>query len=146
MGTRANTVVIETGYGKEFRLINIYRQFDGYPSGHGLDLCEFISGITLCDGIGMSAPDEKLANGAGCFAAQLVAHFKNGPGGIYIDAPSGKLDNDYTYLIRIDTFNPSKGFDIEVRSGRKILFRGNPEQFAEFIEKDNAYTAMKETP
>ena len=112
MGTRSNTVVIETGYGKEFRLVNIYRQYDGYPSGHGLELAKFIAGISLCNGLPNYGADSGLANGAGCFAAQLVAHLKNGPGGIYIDAPSGKLDNDYTYLIRIDTFNTPKGFDI----------------------------------
>ncbi len=32
MGTRSSTIVIETGHSVEFVLVNIYRQFDGYPS------------------------------------------------------------------------------------------------------------------
>lgn len=140
MGTRSNTVVVETGHDKEFRLINIYRQFDGYPSGHGKALSAFILSTKLCNGIPLGHPADaqhRLANGAGCFAAQLVKHLKDGAGGIYIDAPDGPLDNDYAYIIRIDSFKPVKGVEVEVRCGGSEIFRGHPHAFAEFCSKAN---------
>ena len=39
MGTRSLTFV----YDNDDAMINMYRQFDGYPSGHGLELAEFLN-------------------------------------------------------------------------------------------------------
>ena len=39
MGTRSLTFV----YDGEQPIINMYRQFDGYPSGHGQELAEFLN-------------------------------------------------------------------------------------------------------
>jgi hypothetical protein len=133
MGTRSNTVIIDTGYGKPVKLVNMYRQFDGYPSGHGKELSDFLSKITMVNGI-FEQGDKKMANGAGCLAAQMIAHFKTEPGGIYIDIPTGKCDNDYTYIVRADTYRPSKGISVEVREyGKKKLFEGSAEKFAEWL-------------
>ena len=62
----------------------MYRQYDGYPHGHGAELAEFLNGGKVVNGIGA---DEKhtVFNGAGCLAAQMIAHFKNGAGGFYIE-------------------------------------------------------------
>ena len=86
MGTRSNTVVINGGV----KLLNLYRQFDGYPSGHGAELAAFLAPITMVNGLGPNS-DAVLANGMGCLAAQLVAHFKTAPGGFYIEHPNGDL-------------------------------------------------------
>ena len=81
MGTRSLTHVIETwndktGKQKKQCLMTMYRQYDGYPSGMGDELADFLKDGVVVNGIGM---DEKrrVFNGAGCLAAQLVAHFKD---------------------------------------------------------------------
>lgn len=139
MGTRSNTLVIEFNTNIEVRtnkgtkLVNMYRQFDGYPSGHGKELAEFLAPITLVNGMGANAP-QTIANGVGCLAAQIVAHFKTAPGGIYLAAPNGKCDNDYTYIVSADTFNDSAGITVEVKRWGKKVFEGNPHQFLVWCE------------
>lgn len=123
MGTIANTYVIETGHDKPVVLLNLYRQFDGYPSVHGQELAAFLSGIRLCNGLSFGE-NSGIANGAGCLAAQLVAHFKTDAGGFYIEAPRLRYENDYTYIIRVNTFSPSDGIKIEVREWNKKVFEG----------------------
>ena len=78
MGTRCLTFV----YDGDKAVINMYRQFDGYPSGHGQELAEFLMPFKVINGIG-SGQDVpgKFANGMGCLAAQMIAHFKNSVGG-----------------------------------------------------------------
>ena len=39
MGTRALTFVYEG----DKPLVNLYRQYDGYPTGHGAELAQFLS-------------------------------------------------------------------------------------------------------
>lgn len=133
MGTRSQTAV----YDGTDKLVQIYRQSDGYPSGHGKELAEFMTGMTLVNGMGMNDP-RRTANGAGCFAAQLVAHFKTGPGGIYLEAPSQDLlQHDYTYVIGLDAFAPEKGIGVVVYEGDHRIFVGKVPAFAKFCAKDD---------
>jgi hypothetical protein len=139
MGTRSNTLIIETGSTKEYIVANMYRQFDGYPSGHGLTLAKFLATIDMVNGMSL---DEKfkVANGVGCLAAQIVAHFKTGAGNIYLDAPTKKAGmcvNDYTYVIRANTYEPA-GIDIQVFSYGNQVFRGNARAFLTFCEADQS--------
>jgi hypothetical protein len=96
MGTRSITVVKDE---KGNKIIEMYKQYDGYPEGLGIELREFITSGTMVNGIG---GDRAVFNGIACFAAQLIAHFKNGPGGIYLHAPTPdyrdkkKYDDMYT--------------------------------------------------
>jgi hypothetical protein len=71
MGTRSLTFV----YDGDKPIINMYRQYDGYPSGHGSELADFLKGFEIVNGHGEVKP--KIANGMGCLAAQLIANFKN---------------------------------------------------------------------
>jgi len=138
MGTRSNTVVIETGHGKEQILLNLYGQMDGYPSGQGKDLCDFLSTIDMVNGLGLSNT-RKVANGAGCLAAQLVAHFKEGAGGFYINSPTKGAaigQNDYSYVIRVNTYEPKAVWDIQVYEGRSEVFRGGLEGFEAFCQEE----------
>jgi hypothetical protein len=63
-------------------IINMYRQYDGYPTGHGAELAEFISAGRLVNGF--KSGEEFVFNGMGCLAASLIANFKQSPGGFYI--------------------------------------------------------------
>lgn len=95
MGTRSMTFVIDEHTGQP--VVGMYRQMDGYPTGHGQDLKEFLEDMVVGNGIGMNMP-EKYANGMGCLAAQMVSHFKDGAGGIYL-MNGYEHGQDYDYYI-----------------------------------------------
>jgi hypothetical protein len=93
MGTRSLTRIIPRQDGLSFNEghekvelshVNMYRQFDGYPDGHGLELAEFLKDFNIINGIGGSAKLGTHANGSGCLAAQMVKHFKEIVGNIYL--------------------------------------------------------------
>lgn len=139
MGTRSLTFV----YDEEGRnLINMYRQYDGYPSGHGKELAEFLEPITMVNGIGMDE-GRKIANGPGCLAAQLVSHFKDGPGGIYL-APTTAVDCGQDYEYHIATHGEGVGLTITCQRieglrpfRRKKIFDGGIEEFKAFCDKED---------
>ena len=60
MGTRSLTRVIETWNDEKTNklkkqvLVCMYRQYDGYPSGMGSDLAEFLNGGKLVNGISVA--------------------------------------------------------------------------------------------
>ena len=93
MGTRSITVVKDEQGNK---IIEMYRQMDGYPTGMGQDLLDFVSQFTVVNGISL-AEDRKIANGMACFAAQLVAYFKDGAGGYYLHAPATDFKSKKQY-------------------------------------------------
>lgn len=139
MGTRSLTFVYDKD-GK--KLINMYRQYDGYPSGHGKDLAEFLEPITMVNGIGMT--EAVIANGPGCLAAQLVAHFKDGPGGIYLEQTTA-VDCGQDYEYHIATHGEGTGLTITCQRieglrpfRRKKIFDGGIEEFKAFCEKEDA--------
>ena len=111
MGTRSLTRVIPRQKGLSYAdghlhpeksVVNIYRQFDGYPEGMGLDLAEFLSEFTIVNGLGEDSYKPKIANGSGCLAAQLVQFLKDGPGNVYLetlDGDPGDSWEEYIYTI-----------------------------------------------
>lgn len=157
MGTRSITTIIDNMFGeKPTKLCTMYRQYDGYPSGHGKELHAFLSTLALCNGLGGDPPEGKVwANGAGCLAAQMVRHFKQNvedtarqtekiiksgrtafscAGGIYMTAPRTKLDGeDYGYEV---TFNEDMTLSVVVRGYIRKIFEGNLEAFGVFCNKE----------
>ena len=126
MGTRSNTVI----YDGDVQILNMYRQHDGYLIGHGAELLAFLEPMTIVNGFTMGATN--IANGAGCLAAQMVAHFKVRVGGIYIQPPivGGEFDNDYTYAVVVkDDVILLSVFDFE-----ENIFSGTIPEFKQFIE------------
>jgi hypothetical protein len=133
MGTRSLTFVHDGANAKA--LINMYRQMDGYPTGHGRELYEFLKPIKLCNGIGLVTEEMKLANGAGCLAAQMIANFKDGVGHIYIEPVTATdCGQDYTYHVYADEADgiTVKCFEVEANKRRKMLFEGTVEAFGVF--------------
>lgn len=96
MGTRSLTI-IKNEQDKEICVM--YRQYDGYPEGHGQELRDFVNQFTLVNGISFE-DNRVLANGMNCLAAQLIAHFKTSVGGFYL-YPPGTRDcwEEYTYYV-----------------------------------------------
>jgi hypothetical protein len=94
MGTRALTFV----YDGSTPIVNMYRQYDGYPSGHGLELAEFLTRGQLVNGL--RGNDKASFNGMGCLAAAMVANFKETPGGFYIySVEDTECGQDYEYHV-----------------------------------------------
>ena len=95
MGTRCLTV-FKNLQDKEIAVL--YRQYDGYLSGHGLELANFLKNKKIVNGI--QDENKNLFNGMECLTAQVVEHFKTKPGGFYL-YPTGtrNLWEDYIYIV-----------------------------------------------
>ncbi len=98
MGTRNLTHIRDT----EGTLVTLYRQYDGYPSGWGVMLAEFLQDFVVVNGIRVG-DDRKIANGIGCLAAQIIANFKDGAGGMYVHpVDSEDCGEEYVYVVYHD--------------------------------------------
>jgi L-2-hydroxyglutarate oxidase LhgO len=106
MSTRSTTVFISrfrdngTNVVKDTKVCKIYRQMDGYPEGHGMDMAGFLNTGELVNGIGLGA-DKRQFNGMGCLAASVIAHLKKGSGGIYM-IPVSQGGQEYNYKVIAD--------------------------------------------
>lgn len=138
MGTRSLTRVFDEG---DRQIVCMYRQFDGYPSGHGKELFEFLDGMVVVNGM-TPGDNRKIANGAGCLAAQMVAHFKTEPGGIYL-YPTNITDagQDFEYHVKVKDGNwmnsESGGVEIKCVSYGSELFSGSVADFGPFCDKED---------
>lgn len=135
MGTRSITRVVDDHSGKH--VLTMYRQFDGYPGGMGLDLANFLAPFTIVNGIRLDE-ERKIANGMGCLAAQLVAELKDAPGNIYLEAAgTHDVGEEYTYLIYKDKEDGGLRLKcVKVGWGNdpdKTLFDGTPQDFIEQV-------------
>ena len=54
MGTRSLTYIKDEYTDKN--IICMYRQYDGYPSGHGLDLAAFLNNFRVVNGLSIDMP------------------------------------------------------------------------------------------
>ena len=122
MGTRSLTYV----YVEDTPIMCMYRQFDGYPSGHGVELAEFLTQIEMGNGISGSPELFSFANGMGCLAAQMIVNFKKSPGGFYIYPV--ELDQacwqEYEYHV----------YDgiVIVKNPTEVIFEGSYDEFMSF--------------
>ena len=121
LGTRSLTLILdEAGH----EICVLYRQYDGYPSGHGAELKELLNGFSVVNGLGMGNHN-KIANGVGCLAAQIVSNFKAEPGGFYV-YPSGTRDcgEEYIYTVYLEKTgrkSPSRLF-LKIQAGAVTFF------------------------
>lgn len=120
MGTRSLTFV----YDGDRPIMNMYRQFDGYPSGHGQELAEFLLSGKMTNGIPVGVK-EHFFNGMGCLAAQLVANFKKDAGGFYL-YPMDVTDcwQEYEYHVYEDK--------VVVKNPTEVIFEGSWDDFHSF--------------
>lgn len=100
MGTRSITHLSIIENGIKHRLCTFYRQYDGYPQGHGLEMAEFLNGFS-----DKPVPYNKSViglkhNGFDDMAFQLLAvlKMKMGPLGLYLCKPgTSGMGAEYTY-------------------------------------------------
>jgi WYL_2, Sm-like SH3 beta-barrel fold len=123
MGTRSCTFVYEDSFPGEITptLVNMYRQYDGYPTGHGAELAEFLL--------------KTENNGMGCLAASMIAHFKQSIGGVYIYPTESKdLGQEYEYHVSENHVTLYK-MDYD-GSNKKIIFDGTFEELKEYCSTE----------
>jgi len=139
MGTRSTYRIIEQWKDDETKKVEnnelclVYRQYDGYPEGHPFETAEWLAGGRVVNGLGLSE-DQLVFNGAGCLAAQMIAKFKDGPGGTYIHSLSsrGKCWEDYLYDIIVKPDRSIEYVCYENYSDEPTeIFRGTPQEFVE---------------
>jgi len=135
MGTRSLTYIQNTfgDLGTKETITCMYRQYDGYMDGHGHDLAHFLEDFKIVNGLGLRNDKIRVANGMGCLAAQLIAHFKDGPGGIYIYHSDAKdCGEEFTY-----TIYEKKG-KVFIRAynvwSKKVIFDGSPQDMLAKID------------
>lgn len=136
MGTRSLTVFKDES---DKEIVVMYRQFDGYPHGHGQQLADFLKGRVLVDGY--SVGDGENFNGMGCLAAQCVKKFKDGIGNFYLHAAGTRdVGEDYIYTVSASpgSFKIKRGnFEKEAwrvnlkceRSNAEIVFEGDADDW-----------------
>lgn len=117
MSTHSSTQVL---VGKSV-VMNLYGHSDGYLDGHGADLAQFLKDKKLVNGI--SANSDNIANGMDCLSAQIVAHFKTGPGGFYL-VPLDQAE-EYEYVV----YEKKGTILMQVRERGEIVFDGTPAEF-----------------
>ena len=111
MGTRNLTVMVNGNKNAETETQEIavlYRQMDGYPSGHGAELADFLKPYEIVNGFGFTKEGEeppKVFNGPDCMAASIVAHFKDGVGNFYL-YPAGTRDCWENYIYIVTAYSP----------------------------------------
>jgi len=145
MGTRSLTRIIPRQEGLSFNEghekvslshVNMYRQFDGYPEGHGLELAEFLKDIKIINGIGSSAELSTHANGSGCLAAQMVKHFKEEVGNIYLHPHNDDLGwEEYIYTVYPKGGEPCY-ISIWSVFEERCIFVGHPEDLIKKYKKE----------
>ena len=131
MGTPASTYVIdetEETYDKPATLVRIYRQADGYPSGQGVDLAKYLLTGEIVNGLHFDDRELVEWNGIDDFAAALVCHLKDGPGGIYIVPIESGWETSYSYVVALT----KRGWRVDVYGGDLSdddrIFSGTPEE------------------
>jgi hypothetical protein len=116
-------------------ILCMYRQYDGYPDGHGMDLVNQFRGFRITNGI--SGDATKTANGVGCLAAQLVTVFKRGDrrhkagngcevGGFYLYAPETReVGEEFVYTLSVKGPDDNGRIWLDVIEG-EVAFFGMP--------------------
>lgn len=125
MGTRSLTV-FKNG---DEEIAVLYRQFDGYPSGHGEELAGFLKNKLVVNGI--SGDPRECFNGPNAVAAQTVAHFvdANSTGGFYLYAAGTRnVWEEFIYTVECSLGNSQIKLKVQDSHG-KVIFHDDPAAF-----------------
>ncbi len=76
MGTRSMTVFRVVDKLEAYDICAMYRQMDGYPTGHGQELANLLKGHRICNGISLGQKKKVYHNGMGCLAAYVIGYLK----------------------------------------------------------------------
>ena len=111
MGTRSLTRVFNNE-GEE--IVCLYRQFDGYPIVHGLEVAEFLASKEVVNGIPMYR-DTVVFNGPGDLAVQLITHLKN------LQRRHGAMQAGSLYLYPVGTDDIGEEFEYHIKVSNNAI-------------------------
>jgi hypothetical protein len=139
MGTRSTIAFIDKRVAKniyENEIVRIYQQYDGYPSGVGLKLANWLKDKTVVNGFSMNQTmDNGFCNGIGCMSAQFIHDFKTDIGGLYITDHDDTEDYNYKVVVTYDI--PSDTHEITLEAYRwddnTPFFSGTPQEFIDMV-------------
>jgi len=104
MGTRALTHFVDG----DTTIATLYRQYDGYPEAHGVELCKYLAGKRMVNGFG-SDDGADAFNGFGDLALRTLTAIKDEAGGCdaiggyYLQTPGADdLGEEYSYTVSVD--------------------------------------------
>lgn len=128
MGTRS-TVKFYSEFNQKTPILSVYQQYDGYISGVGHELANWLKDKKIINGFGSQTMEDGFANGMGCLAAQYVAAHKSEIGGFYLTTPDDTQSYNYT---------------VHLIDGKLIIvvddiFKGTPEELLAFEESELEY-------
>lgn len=136
MGTRSTVKFYEEYKEERIPICSVYQQYDGYPSGVGLVLAEFLNSRTLVNGFGVDMDSKTFANGMGCLSAQYVAQIKKGIGGVYMTSADDSQAYNYEVIGLIADGRGAATLKVTVKDyGGELIFDGDVEEFLEFCER-----------
>lgn len=134
MGTRALVIVKEND--KESQtLVNIYRQYDGYPSCLGQDIVNILNkgDVEILSGFWKQQAPEHF-NGMSCLAAYLVGELKGKAiGNIYLQ-PVDIRDCGEEYIYTLYEKDDTPHIDVLDVYENKSLFEGPLSIFGKFLK------------
>ena len=131
MGTRSLTTFKEDHNNEE--IVVLYRQFDGYPEGHGIDLFRFLNKMNMVNGIA-GGEKRKISNGMSCLAAQMVSYFKDEPGSFYLyRADTRDVGEEYIYTIYVNHDIDNNEREIMIKVEKTSYDEGFENKFMEEI-------------
>lgn len=122
MGTRSITHITFTRNGAQTPIVSFYRQYDGYPEGHGMEMAKFLAGFPKDNGPSDQRAIGNCHNGHDDLAFQLLAHLKREPFNHYL-IPVGESNMGEEYVYEVD-FAEEGWCTIRINS----FFFGTPEQ------------------
>lgn len=113
MGTRSMTIFMEDNQ----ELCRLYRQFDGYPEGHGLDLAVACNKV-IVNGYSLEQAQGGFANGVGNLAVQVIAELANGIQEFHLEPPIGDINEwcEYIYFVR-GKYNEKPSIECATQAG-----------------------------
>lgn len=118
-------------------LAKVYHHFDGYPSGFGINLGEFLDQINIINGIGSEQNEMfRFANGFGCAVAQFIAKIKEGVGNVYVVAID--YDDswiDFNYVVNFNKKEQKCYISVSMFGENERVFFGCIKEFIEFCLK-----------
>ena len=115
--------------------VQVYKHYDGYPSGHPVELAEFLKGFKILNGVPYPEPD-RVANGLGCLAAQYVAAFKMKAGDLYVESPN--TERDWIEYITYVWGTDNKDIWMSIFNDEdECIFVGKPQELIDKYEYDD---------
>jgi hypothetical protein len=104
-------------------IVQVYKHWDGYPSGHPTSLANWLV-------------NKKIVNGLRCLAAQYIAAFKQEPGDLYVESPEHSEHGDIEYITYVwGDYNKGIWMSIFDVYEDKCIFVGKPQELIDKYEE-----------